>query len=115
MPNQKPSIEQTFVALSDPTRRAVVCTLSAGSATVSELAAPFKMALPSFTQHLAVLERAGIIESRREGRSRVCSLNPTALQQAEDWMATYRKQWEHRLDRYEAHLAAVKKETSNDG
>jgi DNA-binding transcriptional ArsR family regulator len=115
MPNHEPSIEQTFIALSDPTRRAVVRTLSSGSATVSELATPFKMALPSFTQHLGVLERAGLIVSRREGRSRVCSLNPSALQQAEDWMACYREQWERRMDRYEAHLATVKKETSDDG
>ncbi|GLT12626.1 ArsR/SmtB family transcription factor [Sulfitobacter porphyrae] len=114
MPNQKQPIEQTFVALSDPTRRAVVQKLSEGSATVSQLANPFKMALPSFTQHLGVLEDAGLIVSRREGRSRVCSLNPTALKDAEEWMASYRQQWERRMDRYEVHLETVKKETSND-
>ena len=112
MPNQQHAIAQTFAALADPTRRAVVQTLSQGSATVSELAHPFDMALPSFTQHLGVLETAGLIVSRREGRSRVCSLNPAALKEAEDWMATYRLQWEQRLDRYEAHLQQMKKETS---
>jgi len=114
MPNQKHPIEQTFIALSDPTRRAVVETLSEGSATVSQLANPFNMALPSFTQHLGVLEDAGLIVSRREGRSRVCSLNPSALKDAEDWMASYRQQWESRLDRFEAHLESKKKEKSND-
>ncbi|UOA28240.1 hypothetical protein DSM107133_02985 [Pseudosulfitobacter sp. DSM 107133] len=72
------------------------------------------MALPSFTQHLGVLEDAGLIVSRREGRSRVCSLNPSALKEAEDWMASYRKRWESRLDRFQAHLHNVKKENLND-
>jgi DNA-binding transcriptional ArsR family regulator len=114
MPNQKSLIEQTFIALSDPTRRAVVETLSEGAATVSRLAEPFDMALPSFTQHLGVLENAGLIVSRREGRSRVCSLNPSALKDAEEWMASYRQQWESRLDRFEAHLEKVKKEKLNE-
>jgi len=104
MPNYQQSIDLTFVALSDPTRRAVVQALSNGPATVSELAQPFKMALPSFTQHLGILEGAGLIVSRREGRSRMCSLNPAALKDAEDWMAAHRQQWESRMDRYEAHL-----------
>jgi DNA-binding transcriptional ArsR family regulator len=114
MPNQKHPIEQTFIALSDPTRRAVVQTLSEGSATVSRLANPFDMALPSFTQHLGVLEDAGLIVSRREGRSRVCSLNPSALKNAEEWMAFYRQQWESRMDRFEAHIKQKKKEKPND-
>lgn len=114
MPNQKHRIERTFIALSDPTRRAVVQTLSEGSATVSQLASPFDMALPSFTQHLGVLEDAGLIVSRREGRSRVCSLNPSALKGAEDWMASYRQQWESRMNRFEAHLEQKKEEKPND-
>ena len=114
MPNYEDSIELTFAALSDPTRRAVVEKLCEGSATVSQLADPFDMALPSFTQHLSVLEKAGLIVSRREGRSRVCSLNPSALMRAEDWMASHRKQWESRLDRFEAHLEKVQREKSND-
>jgi DNA-binding transcriptional ArsR family regulator len=114
MPNQSQSIEKTFSALSDPTRRAVVQTLSNGPATVSELASPFAMALPSFTQHLGILESAGLIVSRKDGRTRVCSLNVTALQAAEDWLASHRRQWEDRLDRLEAHLAKVRKEKSNE-
>ena len=114
MPNPELPIEKTFAALSDPTRRAVIQALSEGSATVSQLARPFDMALPSFTQHLGVLESAGLVVSRREGRSRVCSLNPAAFKDAEDWMASLRHQWESRMDRFEAHLERVKKEKSND-
>jgi DNA-binding transcriptional ArsR family regulator len=110
MPNNDAHIETTFSALADPTRRAVVQALSNGPAAVSQLAKPFKMALPSFTQHLGVLESAGLIVSRREGRSRICSLNPSALKAAEDWMATYRQQWEQRMDRYEAHIENIRKE-----
>ena len=110
MPNNPRDIEITFGALADPTRRAVVQALAAGPATVSDLAHPFDMALPSFTQHLGVLERAGLIASRREGRSRVCTLNVEALRTAEDWLADHRRQWEARLDRFEAHLATLKKD-----
>lgn len=114
MPNQDHLIETTFSALADPTRRAVVQALSNGSATVSQLAGPFNMALPSFTQHLGVLETAGLIVSKREGRTRICSLNPQPLRDAEAWMASYRRQWEDRFDRLDAHLATAKKEKSNE-
>lgn len=113
MRNENQSINSTFNALSDPTRRAVVQTLSKGSATVSELASSYSMALPSFTQHLGVLERAGLLVSRKKGRLRICSLNPKALKDAEDWLAINRHQCEERLDRFEAHLEKVKKEKSN--
>ncbi len=114
MPNENTSIENVFGALSDPTRRAVIQRLSTGPATVSELASPFAMALPSFTQHLGVLESAGLIVSRREGRTRVCALDPGALKDAEDWLATYRHQWEQRFDRLEAHLAKTEREKTDD-
>lgn len=114
MPNNDSHIETTFSALADPTRRAVVQALSNGPTAVSQLAKPFEMALPSFTQHLGVLESAGLIISKREGRSRICSLNPLVLKAAEDWMATYRQQWERRMDRYEAHLKNMKTEKPND-
>lgn len=114
MPNDLPAVEQTFNALSDPTRRAVVQALSGGPSTVSQLASPFDMALPSFTQHLGVLENAGLIVSRREGRTRVCSLNPAALRAAEDWLAASRRQWEERFDRFEAHLETMKKGSSDE-
>lgn len=114
MPNESPAIDKTFSALSDPTRRAVVQALSNGPATVSELASPFDMALPSFTQHLAVLENSGLIVSRREGRRRICSLNPAPLRNAEEWLGTYRRQWEARLDRFAAHVENTTKGQSHE-
>mgnify|MGYP003661078736 CR=1 FL=1 len=110
MPNKDQSIESIFNALSDPTRLSVIEALSKGSATVSELARYFTMALPSFTQHLGVLERAGLLISKKEGRQRICTLNPKTLKDAEDWLAIYRQQGEERMDRFEAHLAKVNKE-----
>ena len=114
MPKQDRPVERTFLALSDPTRRAVVEALSMGPATVSQLAGPFEMALPSFTQHLGVLESAGLIVSRREGRSRICTLDVAALKDAEEWMAAYRAQWESRFDRFAAHLETSRKVDSNE-
>lgn len=114
MPNPQKTIETTFNALADPTRCAVVRALCQGTATVSDLARPFDMALPSFTQHLGVLEDAGLIVSWREGRSRVCALNAGALKDAEDWMATSRREWESRMDRFETHIQKMKKESSDD-
>ena len=109
MPKQSYSIESTFSALSDPTRRAVVQKLCKGPATVSQLAGGFSMALPSFVQHLNVLEQAGLLVSRKQGRVRTCQLNPVALDQAENWFAAHRRQWEDRLDRMEAHISKMKK------
>lgn len=114
MPNNDSLIETTFNALADPTRRAVVQALSSGPAAVSQLAQPFDMALPSFTQHLGVLEDAGLIASERQGRLRVCSLNLDALRMAEDWLAAHRHQAEERLDRLEAHLKQQQKEKPNE-
>ncbi|WP_336083102.1 ArsR/SmtB family transcription factor [Thalassospira sp. CH_XMU1448-2] len=114
MMNDNPAIETTFNALADPTRRAVIQALSQGPASVSELAKPFEMALPSFTQHLGILENARLIVSHREGRSRICALNPTTLREAEDWLSSHRKEWEARLDRFETHLETMKKEQTDD-
>ena len=114
MPNQSHAIDTTFNALADPTRRAVIQALSHGPAPVSQLASPFSMALPSFTQHLGVLESAGLIVSKKKGRTRVCSLNPKAMQAAEEWLALNRRQWETCLDRFEAHLAATSKDKANE-
>ena len=114
MPNNDSLIEITFSALADPTRRAVVQALSSGPAAVSQLAQPFDMALPSFTQHLGVLEDAGLIASERQGRRRVCSLNLDALRMAEDWLAVHRRQAEVRLDRLEAHLKQQQKDKPNE-
>ena len=94
-----------FKALSDTTRLAVVERLSIGPASASELARPFEMALPSFMQHLGVLERAGIVTSQKSGRTRVYQLAPEALRSASTWLATFRNHWERRLDQLDRLLA----------
>lgn len=104
MPNQFPPLDQLFQALADPTRRAVVERLTTGPATVSELSKPFRMALPSFTQHLGVLEQCGLVRSHKQGRSRTYQLVPESLQTAEHWMAQQRRQWERRLDQLDSFL-----------
>lgn len=97
MPNQK--LDSLLSALADPTRRAVVEHLLKGPAPVKSLAAPHDMALPSFLQHLEVLEDRRIIQSEKIGRSRVCRLETGALKPLEDWVARHRGSWETRLDR----------------
>lgn len=87
------------MALADPTRRAVVLRLGRGAASVKELAAPFPMALPSFMKHLGVLERSGVVRSRKSGRVRVCELRTQVLGDAENWLAEQRSLWEARSDR----------------
>ncbi len=102
--NQSDSMSSVFHALADPTRRSVIRALSGGSASVSELARPFEMALPSFVQHLKVLESSGLIRTSKVGRVRTCEMGPDALLSAEEWIADRRKRWEDRLDNLENYL-----------
>jgi DNA-binding transcriptional ArsR family regulator len=99
MANQTARLGEVFYALADPTRRAIVGRLGRGSASVSELAAPFAMALPSFMKHLSVLERSGVIRSTKAGRVRTCELRTRTLGRAEAWLAGQRAIWEARTDR----------------
>jgi len=101
-------LDGVFRALGDPTRRAVLRRLSSGSAAVSELARPFDMALPSFTQHLAVLENCGLVRSRKTGRVRTFQLVPQPLEAAERWMVEQRAIWESRLDQLDNYLKDLK-------
>lgn len=103
----EPRLSATFAALADPTRRAIVARLAEGEATVGELARPFAISFPAISRHLAVLERAGLIERRRHAQTRPCRLNPAALHDAADWIATFRRFWEQSFDRLEEHLATV--------
>ncbi|MEL6198561.1 MAG: metalloregulator ArsR/SmtB family transcription factor [Pseudomonadota bacterium] len=98
-------LDGMFHALSDPTRRAVVQALSAGPATVSSLAEPFDMKLPTFLQHVRVLERSGIVLTTKTGRTRTCELNAATLTIAERWIRDQRALWEGRFDRLETLLA----------
>ena len=109
MPNRSAPdqpVAEVFKALSDPTRLAVVERLSIAPASVTELARPFEMALPSFIQHLGVLARAGIVTSHKTGRTRVFQLAPAALELAAAWLATFRNHWERRLDQLDQLLLA---------
>lgn len=104
-------LNQVFQALADPTRRAVLERLGRGPAAVSELARPFDMALPSFTQHLDVLERSGLVRSNKVGRVRTVELAPKPLAAAEHWMAKQRQLWERRLDQLDEHLMNLKEQS----
>ena len=104
MPKQLAELDRVFTALSDPTRRAVIERLGAGPTATTELARPFPMALPSFTEHLAVLERSGLVTSRKLGRVRTYALVPTPLEAAEHWMVVQRRTWERRLDQLDAYV-----------
>jgi DNA-binding transcriptional ArsR family regulator len=102
-------LSETFAALADPTRRAILARLAEGDATVNELAAPFSVSLPAISRHLKVLERAGLIARGRAAQSRPSSLRVEPLEHASDWMQTRRATWEHRMDRLDAHLNEIVK------
>lgn len=105
-------LSQTFAALADPTRRAMLARLSRGEANVSDLAKPFlkDMSLPAVTKHLKVLEKAGLITKTREAQWRPCKLNGAALKDVSDWMEQYRVFWEESFDRLGAYLKSVTSE-----
>ena len=114
MANHDPRLDRVYRALSDPTRRAVLASLTAGPAAVSELAEPFDMALPSFTQHLKVLEDCGLVTSMKRGRQRFYRFEPTRLQAAEDWLAEQRSLWERRLDQLDDFLLELDRKEKNE-
>src|ERR1700733_7274575 len=103
------TLSQTFAALADPTRRAMLAQLSKGEANVSELAKPFlkAMSLPAVTKHLKVLEKAGLITKTREAQWRPCKLNGDAFKDVADWTEQYRAFWEESFDRLGAYLETV--------
>lgn len=103
-------LDSAFHALSDPTRRAVISRLAEDEAPVSILAEPFDMALPSFAQHLKVLEASGLITSEKRGRSRWCRLERARFEEATDWMSAERRRWAERLDRLEIYLDKPQKD-----
>jgi DNA-binding transcriptional ArsR family regulator len=108
MPQQRAALDQVFHALADSTRRTVIERLATSSASTSELAAPFEMALPSFSQHLGVLERAGLVTSTKTGRVRTYRLTPAALEIADRWLAAQRRLWDQRLDQLDDFLVDLK-------
>jgi DNA-binding transcriptional ArsR family regulator len=115
MPNQLLALDRVFHALADPTRRGIVERLVKGPASVSELARPLPMALPSVVQHLKVLEDSGIVRSDKVGRVRTCRVEPAALSTVEAWVTEQRALWEGRLDRLEAYLGELRGKESQNG
>jgi DNA-binding transcriptional ArsR family regulator len=103
------ALSQTFAALADPTRRAILARLRHGDATVTQLAEPFldRMSLPGVTKHLKVLETAGLVSKGRDAQWRPCTLNPAPLKDVAEWMEAYRVQMEASLDRLDVYLRTL--------
>lgn len=101
------SLDNTFAALADPTRRAILARLAMGEATVMELAEPFAMTQPAISKHLKVLERAGLISRGRDAQRRPCRIEPKALAQADMWLTQYRRLWESNFQRLDGLLDAL--------
>jgi len=116
MVTQAAPLDLVFQALADPSRRSMVDRLVRGPATVTELAQPLAMSLPSVMQHLQVLEASGLVQSEKVGRVRTCRIEPKALRTAEEWIQERRTTWERRLDRLGEYLAQnpEPRRTSND-
>ena len=102
-------LSNTFAALADPTRRAILARLSQGEASVTELAEPFRMSLPAVSKHLRVLERSGLISRSRTAQWRPCRLKAERMKEAVDWLEHYRKFWEASLDRLDDYLKEMQK------
>ena len=100
-------LDVLFTALSDRTRRDIVARLSAGDATVKELAGPYAMSMQAVSQHIRVLERSGLISQGRHRQTRPCRLEPAAREAALSWIEEYRRTWSDRMDRLETHLARL--------
>jgi DNA-binding transcriptional ArsR family regulator len=102
------SLDSTFGALADPTRRAILAALMLGQASISELARPHRMSLPGVMKHVRILERAGLVSQRKIGRTRRCQLAAKPLKDAEAWISRYRLFWEGTLDSLERYLSQEK-------
>ena len=110
------TLDSTFAALADPTRRAILARLaSGGEASVKELAEPFEMTLPAVSKHLKVLERAGLISRGRVAQSRPCRLEADPLREVADWVEQYRRFWEQSFDRLDDYLHELRRGENEDG
>jgi DNA-binding transcriptional ArsR family regulator len=102
------TLDATFAALADPTRRAILARLAAGEASVNELAEPFDMSQPAISKHLKVLERAGLITRGRDAQRRPCRLEARPFAEAHEWLESYRELWEHSFQRLDGLLEEMK-------
>ncbi len=101
---QSATLDRTFFALSDPTRRSILERLASGPATIGELAAPFDLTLNGVKKHVGILESVDLVITAKVGRSRECRLGPAQLENATSWIDDYRRGWERRLDRFGAYV-----------
>ena len=108
---QTDALTQTFSALADPTRRAILARLASGQATVMELAEPFEISLPAISRHLKVLEQAGVSSRGRDAQWRPCKLETAPLEAVDGWVGRYRRMWDRNFDRMDAYLAEIQKGT----
>ena len=111
---QPDPLSQTFSALADPTRRAILARLAQGDATVSELARPFDMSLPGVSKHLKVLQKAGLVVQGRDAQWRPCHLEPERLRDVAGWVEGYRQLWERRFDRLDEFLREMQAKEKTD-
>ena len=109
---QSAAADAVFHALGNPTRRRVLERLSIGPATVSDLAEPFAMQLPSFVQHLSLLEQSRLVKSKKRGRVRTYEISPERFKVVEDWLTACRRLWEARLDRLDQYVKQLKEKES---
>jgi DNA-binding transcriptional ArsR family regulator len=109
---QSQALDRTFSALSDPTRRKILERLSAGPASISELARPSGISLPGVMKHVRILEEANLVTTEKNGRSRQCHLGPERMDEVTRWIERYRIQWESRLDRLETVIVRRKGEAT---
>jgi DNA-binding transcriptional ArsR family regulator len=107
-------LSETFQALADPTRRAMLSRLTKGEASVQELAKPFKMSLPAISKHLKVLEKSGLIIRRSRAQQRLCKLHTQRMKEAVDWLEHHRKLWEERLDRLDEYLKELQEKEKKE-
>lgn len=107
-------LSNTFSALADPTRRAILASLTTGEKTVSDLAEPFDMTMPAITKHLKVLEKANLIERSRKAQYRPCRLHPEPLRDIDEWMEQYRRFFEGSFDRLDEYLTKIQTKEKND-
>ena len=108
-------LSQTFAALANSTRRAILARLAEGEATVNELAEPFDMSLPAISKHIKVLERAGLITQGQKAQYRPCTIDVTPLEEVSNWTEQYRHIWEARFDRIDDYIDRLNdKENDNE-
>lgn len=105
-------LSETFAALANPTRRAILARLASGEATVNDLAEPFSMSLPAVSKHIKVLERAGLVTQGQRAQYRPCTINAAPLEAVATWADHYRPIWENRFDRMDGYLRSLEQSTA---